>query len=203
MHKQLHILFILLLVSSLFTTVYADEPIDNNTKVDELEEKEESVSEEIIKYEEITEDELNEFLQEFYVALNNKNNIKMKELLDKPLDIQEFDDTGNLVDYTILEKRKGDKNDYFVKTTLYFKDTSGNLYESSQYIYVYKEKGKIKISFDKFYENVIVCQMETVGPRNLHHQNAANPDDIGPFNDNQTRWNEPCLVLPRSWKQKH
>ena len=97
-------------------------------------------SEEIIKYEEITEDELNEFLQEFYVALNNKNNIKMKELLDKPLDIQEFDDTGNLVDYTILEKRKGDKNDYFVKTTLYFKDTSGNLYESSQYIYVYKEK---------------------------------------------------------------
>ena len=57
MHKQLHILFILLLVSSLFTTVYADEPIDNNTKVDELEEKEESVSEEIIKYEEITEDE--------------------------------------------------------------------------------------------------------------------------------------------------
>ena len=42
-----------------------------------------------------------------------------------------------------------------------------------------------------------------VGPKDLHDQYAANPDDVGPFNDDQSRRDVPQFVFPRAREEKH
>ena len=37
-----------------------------------------------------------------------------------------------------------------------------------------------------------------VGPLHLHEQDAADPDHIGPLDDDQSGWDVPELVFPRA-----
>ena len=45
--------------------------------------------------------------------------------------------------------------------------------------------------------------MEAVGPRNLHQQHAANPDDVGPLDDDQSGRDVPQLMFPRPREEEH
>ena len=50
---------------------------------------------------------------------------------------------------------------------------------------------------------IVVGDMEAVGPGNLHHQDAADADDVGPFDDDQSGGDVPELVFPRPREQHH
>lgn len=52
--------------------------------------------------------------------------------------------------------------------------------------------------------DVLTHKMDVdVGPSDLHQQYAANADDIGPLDDDQSGGDVPQLVLPRAGEENH